>query len=292
MRVASNDQHKAGLKKFLFLRSLALGFVALSCASDRVVGPSSQPSAISEPTAASAAETYTASYSESFTGTSGPLGSPWTQQDPPATINRNGSGVGKGSTNGTDIFVIWTGNTFGNDQYSQVRIAGGLANYSQAVQLSVRSTGTSEATYKGYAFFTDGLSGTGHSEVDKVVNGQWTTLRAFAQSFTTGDVVKLEAVGTAITVYKNGVSLGSVSDATFSSGSRGVGVHASAVLSADWQGGSTMVGPVPVAAVVVSPASASVVVGNTQQLTATTKDASNNILTGRSITWSSASPTI
>jgi uncharacterized protein YjdB len=292
MRVASNDQHKAGLKKFLFLRSLALGFVALSCASDRVVGPSSQPSAISEPTAASAAETYTASYSESFTGTSGPLGSPWTQQDPPATINRNGSGVGKGSTNGTDIFVIWTGNTFGNDQYSQVRIAGGLANYSQAVQLSVRSTGTSEATYKGYAFFTDGLSGTGHSEVDKVVNGQWTTLRAFAQSFTTGDVVKLEAVGTAITVYKNGVSLGSVSDATFSSGSPGVGVYGNAVLIDDWQGGSTMVGPVPVAAVVVSPASASVVVGNTQQLTATTKDASNNILTGRSITWSSASPTI
>ena len=277
-------------KEVRFLGSLALGLVVLSCASDRVLGPSSPPSTISEPTTASAAASYTVSYSESFTGTSGALSTPWAQVDPPATINRNGSGAGKGSTNGTDIFVIWTANTFGSDQYSQVRIAGGLANWTQAVQLCVRTTGTSESTYKGYAFFTDGLSGTGHSEVDKVVNGQWTTLRSFAQTFTTNDVVKLEAIGTTITVYKNGVSLGSVTDATFSSGSPGVGVYGNAALIDDWQGGSTIAGPAPVATVAISPASASLVVGTTQQLTATTKDASNNILTGRSIVWSSGSP--
>jgi len=49
-------------------------------------------------------------------------------------------------------------------------------------------------------------------------------------------------------------------------------------------GGST----VPVATVTVSPATASVAVGATVQLTATTKDANGNVLTGRTITWSSS----
>jgi uncharacterized protein YjdB len=45
--------------------------------------------------------------------------------------------------------------------------------------------------------------------------------------------------------------------------------------------------PPPVASVTVSPPSASVIVGATQQLMATLKDANNNTLTGRAITWSS-----
>ena len=44
---------------------------------------------------------------------------------------------------------------------------------------------------------------------------------------------------------------------------------------------------VPVASVSVTPATASVTVGATQQLTATPKDASGNALAGRSITWAS-----
>src|SRR5207302_4426572 len=43
--------------------------------------------------------------------------------------------------------------------------------------------------------------------------------------------------------------------------------------------------PAPVASVVVSPASASVPVGATVQLTASLKDASGNVLTGRTIPW-------
>ena len=48
----------------------------------------------------------------------------------------------------------------------------------------------------------------------------------------------------------------------------------------------------PVASVTVSPANASVAVAAVQQLTATLKDASGNTLTGRTVTWSSSSPTI
>ncbi|OLD97010.1 MAG: hypothetical protein AUG80_12710 [Candidatus Rokubacteria bacterium 13_1_20CM_4_68_9] len=45
---------------------------------------------------------------------------------------------------------------------------------------------------------------------------------------------------------------------------------------------------VPVASVTVSPGSASLVVGATQQFTAVTKDAAGNTLTGRTVTWASS----
>jgi formylglycine-generating enzyme required for sulfatase activity len=50
--------------------------------------------------------------------------------------------------------------------------------------------------------------------------------------------------------------------------------------------------PIPVATVTVSPSSASLTVGQTQQLTATPKDAGGNALTGRTVTWTSAAPSV
>lgn len=49
---------------------------------------------------------------------------------------------------------------------------------------------------------------------------------------------------------------------------------------------------VPVATVTVEPASASLLVQQTQQLTATLRDASNQVLTGRSVSWSSGAPSV
>jgi uncharacterized protein YjdB len=47
--------------------------------------------------------------------------------------------------------------------------------------------------------------------------------------------------------------------------------------------------PAPVATVTITPGSASLLVGATQPLTATLRDAANNILTGRNVTWSPSS---
>src|SRR6266566_2374180 len=62
--------------------------------------------------------------------------------------------------------------------------------------------------------------------------------------------------------------------------------------TSEGQSGSSAVtvtaGPLPVASVTVSPASASVPVGQAVQLTATPKDASGNPLTGRTVTWTSS----
>jgi len=48
--------------------------------------------------------------------------------------------------------------------------------------------------------------------------------------------------------------------------------------------------PIPIAAVVVTPSVAAVIVAGTQQLAASTIDAGNNVLTGRSITWTTSDP--
>lgn len=50
------------------------------------------------------------------------------------------------------------------------------------------------------------------------------------------------------------------------------------------------VNPVPVSSVLVSPASDTIVVGDSAQLTATPRDASANALTGRAVTWQSSAP--
>jgi uncharacterized protein YjdB len=94
---------------------------------------------------------------------------------------------------------------------------------------------------------------------------------------------------------------------TWSSNSAAVAtVNASGVLSAVAPGSTTVtatsegrsgtasvtVSSVPVASVTVAPASASLQVGQTVQLTATPKDANGGVLSGRVITWSSNDTTI
>ncbi len=94
---------------------------------------------------------------------------------------------------------------------------------------------------------------------------------------------------------------------TWSSGAPAVAtVSASGVVTAVAAGSATItatvegiaataaitVTPVPVASVSVSPATASLVVGGTQALAASARDAAGNVLTGRTVTWSSGAPAV
>jgi uncharacterized protein YjdB len=72
---------------------------------------------------------------------------------------------------------------------------------------------------------------------------------------------------------------------------------ANIVASSEGQSGSaaltvTAPPPAPVASVTVSPANAAITVGQTQQLTATLRDANNNVLTGRAVTWTSSNAAV
>ena len=79
---------------------------------------------------------------------------------------------------------------------------------------------------------------------------------------------------------------GAVSTKTFTSEP----AWASVTASADGLTGTATVtaSSVPVASVGVSPASVSVSVGSTQQLSAVARDAGGNVLPGRTVTWATS----
>jgi len=110
------------------------------------------------------------------------------------------------------------------------------------------------------------------------------------QQFT---AVTKDAAGNILTGRIVTWSTSNASVATVSGSGLGTGIAAGpATITATSEGqsggASLTVSNVPVASVTVSPASASVLVGATQQFTAVTKDAAGNVLTGRLVTWSSS----
>ena len=117
--------------------------------------------------------------------------------------------------------------------------------------------------------------------------GQTTTLTAqtldASGGVLTGRAVAWSSSNTAVaTVSQSGVVTGvTTGSATITATSEGKSGTAAISVSA-----------VPVATVTVAPSTLPLVVGQTGTLTATTRDASSNILTGRVVTWSSSNTSI
>jgi hypothetical protein len=187
------------------------------------------------------------SATEDFAGGAAALSGPWSQQRTADTVNKNGSGVGVGSINAKDLFAFWKANAFGRDQYAQLTIAGGLTINSNWAYCTVRASGTTDATFNNYTFFTDGTTGTGHTGIATWINGVQVEILALATTFTTGDVMRIEARGTLVSAYKNGVLLGSVvnSNAALAGGAPGCGVFGNAVTIDNWEGGDWAVSQPP-----------------------------------------------
>ena len=106
----------------------------------------------------------------------------------------------------------------------------------------------------------------------KDANGNPLTGRAISWSSSDNTIATVSSSG-----LVTGVAAGTVTITATSEGKSGTA--------------SITVAGAPVATVTVTPASASVQAGQTVQLTATLKDASGNILTGRVVTWSSSNTT-
>jgi len=107
----------------------------------------------------------------------------------------------------------------------------------------------------------------------KDANGNPLTGRAITWSSSDNTIATVNGSGVV-----TGVAAGSVTITATSEGKSGTA--------------SVTVAGAPVASVTLTPASASLQAGQTQQLTATLKDANGNILTGRPVTWSSNSTSV
>jgi uncharacterized protein YjdB len=114
------------------------------------------------------------------------------------------------------------------------------------------------------------------SAVTKDSNGNTLTGRAISWSSSNTSVASVSATGVV-----NGIAAGTAQITATSEGKSG---NAAATVSA--------AAPVPVGSVSVAPSTSTISVGATVQLSATTRDANNNVLTGRVVSWSSANNNI
>lgn len=110
--------------------------------------------------------------------------------------------------------VFWNAETFADNHYSEVVFATGSAN--AFIGPAVRCSTGSGGNY--YGFYGD----TGSRYLIRVVAGTWTQLATLGTGFTNGDTLRLEAEGTTLRAYINGVLWTSVTDSNLTSGAPGL----------------------------------------------------------------------
>src|SRR6266705_405554 len=177
------------------------------------------------------------------------------------------------------------------------------ASSNQAVA-NVNTSGVATAAATGsttIAATSEGHSGTATLTVTAVtVPVASVTVSPASASVQAGQTVQLTATpkdangnalsGRTVSWASNNGSVGTVNGSGLVTGV--VGGSTTITATSEGQSGSSAVtvtaGPLPVASVTVSPASASVPIGQAVQLTATPKDANGNTLTGRTVTWASS----
>jgi hypothetical protein len=111
---------------------------------------------------------------------------------------------------------IYTGITWPDDQYAELRVDA-LSGVEDSTGIFVRSDVDAQT---GYFAFIQGPPGPSY-EVDlfRVVAGNSQLLTSFIVALALGDVLRIEAQGSLISVKVNEVLLGSATDSTTSSGS-------------------------------------------------------------------------
>lgn len=190
---------------------------------------------------------------ESFSSGAGPLDGTWTQQRSGSFLSYDGLDNCAGDAE-TDSYAFDNSNSYPADQYSQVVIGSGLASGTDYAGTTTRASLTGDTNYKNYVAYTDGASGAGHTELGVVTADVLTVLRNFAATFTTGDVLRLQSVGSVHEVFKAlaatptvFVSLGTFTDSTHASGSAGLRIStvSGLVKIPDWEGGAVVSAGVP-----------------------------------------------
>lgn len=123
-----------------------------------------------------------------------------------------------------------------NDQYSQVQLTTNVANSGTSSGCMVRISATTAT------FYTASIIN-GNLVLSKVVAGSFTSLATVSYSFTNGDVMLFQVVGTTLSCYMNGVLKTTTTDSSITSGFPGIFMQTNTgttgnVNSDNWSGGS------------------------------------------------------
>jgi hypothetical protein len=188
-------------------------------------------------TVACQAGTPSTSASDNFQRADGPLGSNWTD------ITDGGMSISGDAATGTSGVSgdVWTANTFGNDQFSQITLTSTQLTGSQWIGGAVRSDNSGQDAYAGIYFWNNGSP---ELMLFKRQGGAWTQLgSAFASgALSAGTQIEVTAVGSAVSVLENGTTEISVTDTSLTSGAPGLMAYGTGQ-AAGWSGGNASSAP-------------------------------------------------
>jgi len=129
----------------------------------------------------------------------------------------------------------WNAATFGNDQYSQIRVRT-VSSGTLFVYAIVRLSDSIEN--QGYYLRTDGAT----LKIFKQIAGVFTELQDCGVTTTNGDIIKLTIQGNTLRAYKNGAQVGTdqASGGELLSGRTGFAIFETGALD-DWEGGDLVI---------------------------------------------------
>ncbi len=168
------------------------------------------------------------SYNDTFTrGDSGTLGANWTNATNGFSIVSNAAAPTGGGANN---YSYWSADSFISDHYSQVTLTAGITG-----GVTCRTSGNPDVTGQSYLF----LANTGSNGIlYRVLNASYTALNSSLGTITIGDAIKITCVGSLITCWVNGSSVGSATDGSpLSGGSPGIWGDATFDRMINWSGG-------------------------------------------------------
>lgn len=173
-----------------------------------------------------------------------PLSGGGNWQDGPGaygSVNLNTNKI-RAATTGADVASRYGGTTFGNDQYSQAKMATLSGSGSRYIGVNVRIRLSTD----GDSYSALYVQGSGVVELyDQSDTGSIgsTLIASITSTFAVNDILKLEVIGTTsnLKVYKNGSQIGTTqSDSTWTTGQPGVAFYTVDVAQIeldDWEGG-------------------------------------------------------
>lgn len=173
---------------------------------------------------------------------SGSLGPNWTNQ---STLVLSVAGQQAISTAAGWHPAVWAVHDTPDNQFSQITVRD-FSGTSRNTGVTCRAAGTTSTTWDAYLFTTNGLSGAGNTQLNRVVDGVVTVLTSYATTFVAGDVSRMECTGSSpvsVVVYKNGVQVGTTyedSDAArLTTGEPGIAFYGVNAAGDDWSAGES-----------------------------------------------------
>jgi hypothetical protein len=172
-----------------------------------------------------------------------PIAAPWSAHSNGSIFELASNGIDKPSGQQGDAYIAYVGSCATADQYSEIKQVAGVTGNDWGPAVRVGGAGNAGVA-EGY--FVD--ANPGPWTVGKHVNGFFSTIGTLTQAQpVNGDVLRIEVVGTTLTMFKNGVNIGSTTDGSITGAGDGAGVfiYDTGGSLDDWAGGDIGGTPTP-----------------------------------------------